>query len=47
MDAAYTRSIVSDENAAREALESVRGPTGPVCQHFPLYGALFALRARS
>ena len=33
MDAAYTDPIFTDENAAREALESVRWPTGPVCPH--------------
>jgi transposase-like protein len=33
VDAAYTDPIFTDENAAREALESVRWPTGPVCPH--------------
>ena len=33
MDAAYTNPIFTDEAAAREALESVRWPNGPVCVH--------------
>jgi transposase-like protein len=33
MDAAYTDPIFTDEAAAREALESVRWPNGPVCVH--------------
>jgi len=33
MDAAYNDPIFTDENAAREALETVRWPNGPVCVH--------------
>jgi transposase-like protein len=33
MDAAYNDPIFTDETAAREALESVRWPNGPVCVH--------------
>ena len=33
MDAAYNDPIFTDDNAAREALESVRWPDGPVCPH--------------
>src|SRR5579863_118966 len=33
MDAAYNDPIFTDETAAREALESVRWPNGPVCPH--------------
>jgi transposase-like protein len=33
MDAAYTDPIFTNEAAAREALESVRWPNGPVCVH--------------
>lgn len=33
MDAAYNDPIFTDENAARDALESVRWPKGPVCPH--------------
>jgi len=33
MDASYSDPIFTDETAAREALESVRWPNGPVCVH--------------
>jgi transposase-like protein len=33
MSAAYNAPIFTDENAARDALESVRWPNGPVCVH--------------
>jgi len=33
MSAAYKAPIFTDEHAARETLESVRWPTGPVCVH--------------
>jgi transposase-like protein len=33
MSAAYNAPIFTDENSAREALESVRWPNGPVCVH--------------
>jgi transposase-like protein len=33
VDAAYNDPIFTDETAAREALESVRWPNGPVCVH--------------
>jgi transposase-like protein len=33
MSAAYNAPIFTDENAARDALEAVRWPTGPVCVH--------------
>lgn len=33
MDATYRDPIFTDETAAREALESVRWPNGPVCPH--------------